>query len=1170
MKSLLLSILFFCAVLVLFSQERTTRKMSDLTPELDSLLTNYKRSADITREERAYYDSICSMVRHSVYQDSKQQKAGKAQKANGTTDFNNRLFDVPAYIPKTPEAAGISLYGNIPVGEYTGTPDISIPIYTMKCGSIELPITLSYHASGIKVAQEATWVGLGWNLIAGGSISLNAVGHADARSSLLPYWSNWQRIVNQWNLPSGANPTDPREGIEDGFLFWSGYFGPDPYTYLTTPDVVAMGLYGQGERDIYEVSLPNGKSFAYVLHPYDNSPMMIGQNKNCKISISPDYVTITDDDGTMYRFNEGTTLLPAVLTYNLSSITSKEGHTINFTYVRANQHRIPVISDTYVINPPPVVFSDRKNVGEDPGFTYYLSRIESDIERVDFSLSTRDDIAPSSSRKLDEILIKNKLADTIVYKYVFGYNYFVGTKVGGDYASADDGGYGLTAITENIRKKRLKLTTLTKTGTSNGASEKHAFTYYEDNPLPYKTSFATDFWGYYNGAENASNLMPPHKHTFIPNLEEMRINSAFLSHYEGELPTAGAIRNPSTVYMKAGTLKTIKYPTGGIVEFDFEPHTHNNCKIISKESYDAANQLSYEYTVNNNGSIMTPSVVFKIPFPQQVTLEASVRFDDYTAAQVAGSGTIIRSIGATGGGIVKELKITSADYGITSFHKTETFALDTGTYVMASTLVGVPVGQGISTRNISSGSIVYRVNQIDRDTLPSIGGGLRVKNIIKKDKSGNTQETTSYMYEISNGSSSGKLLFPLTMMSRQDIVYNPSIPGIYCDHTRYYYTTYRIHSQAVPLHPANIGANVGYSRVLKTITSSGSSNGKVISEYANTEPVKFSSHYTYFPPNNNSSLVKRQILDMAGTKVKEEICSYSINGEQREMINIYAVDNWIGPTGTCHPQLDGFNVLVYNGRFTITLYPSSNYWVDLTQRTEKSYYGSTAVTNTESFSYNNTHQVSQIQRTSSDSALPVTEQFTYPSDNTGYPNMRSYNVISPIVTHARTLDGKTITLTNTYSDSPSQKFTLQSTRENTPSGSYRTADYKYDSKWNPVEITFQNGISEVYLWGYNYSYVIAHIKNTTYATVTSRMGTTDLNTLCSASSPSATLLTKLRTQFPECEVTTWLYKPLVGVAQQTDPREVNTYYEYDQHGRLYRIKDHDGKILQQLDYNYAQ
>ena len=66
--------------------------------------------------------------------------------------------------PLPPSAFQFIKYGENPVSEYTGIPNISIPIYTIKVDNHELPIDLTYHAGGIKVADEATWVGLGWDL----------------------------------------------------------------------------------------------------------------------------------------------------------------------------------------------------------------------------------------------------------------------------------------------------------------------------------------------------------------------------------------------------------------------------------------------------------------------------------------------------------------------------------------------------------------------------------------------------------------------------------------------------------------------------------------------------------------------------------------------------------------------------------------------------------------------------------------------------------------------------------------------------------------------------------------------------------------------------------------------------------------------------------------------
>jgi hypothetical protein len=78
----------------------------------------------------------------------------------------------------SPDAASLGKYG-IPVGLSTGVPQILILIYTVKEGPLQLPIFLSYDASGIKANGIALWGGLGWALNAGGAISRSIVGKSD-------------------------------------------------------------------------------------------------------------------------------------------------------------------------------------------------------------------------------------------------------------------------------------------------------------------------------------------------------------------------------------------------------------------------------------------------------------------------------------------------------------------------------------------------------------------------------------------------------------------------------------------------------------------------------------------------------------------------------------------------------------------------------------------------------------------------------------------------------------------------------------------------------------------------------------------------------------------------------------------------------------------------------
>src|SRR6476660_9420767 len=81
----------------------------------------------------------------------------------------------------SPNAASLGKYGDIPISYNTGTPQISIPIYTAESGSVKLPVSLSYHASGLKAGETASWVGAGWSLSAGGMITRSVMSAPDDR-----------------------------------------------------------------------------------------------------------------------------------------------------------------------------------------------------------------------------------------------------------------------------------------------------------------------------------------------------------------------------------------------------------------------------------------------------------------------------------------------------------------------------------------------------------------------------------------------------------------------------------------------------------------------------------------------------------------------------------------------------------------------------------------------------------------------------------------------------------------------------------------------------------------------------------------------------------------------------------------------------------------------------
>jgi hypothetical protein len=71
----------------------------------------------------------------------------------------------------TPNATSLGLYGEVPVSLFTGLPQIELPIYTLQDGPINVPLSLSYHASGFRPDIHPGWVGSNWALNAGGFIT---------------------------------------------------------------------------------------------------------------------------------------------------------------------------------------------------------------------------------------------------------------------------------------------------------------------------------------------------------------------------------------------------------------------------------------------------------------------------------------------------------------------------------------------------------------------------------------------------------------------------------------------------------------------------------------------------------------------------------------------------------------------------------------------------------------------------------------------------------------------------------------------------------------------------------------------------------------------------------------------------------------------------------------
>jgi hypothetical protein len=93
--------------------------------------------------------------------------------------------NLPKIIPPDPIAMQYQKYGDYPVSNFTGVPDITIPLYTIKEGDLEVPITLSY---GLKPTDPNGFVGAGWVLNTGGIITRTQLQGSDELSGWPSYY----------------------------------------------------------------------------------------------------------------------------------------------------------------------------------------------------------------------------------------------------------------------------------------------------------------------------------------------------------------------------------------------------------------------------------------------------------------------------------------------------------------------------------------------------------------------------------------------------------------------------------------------------------------------------------------------------------------------------------------------------------------------------------------------------------------------------------------------------------------------------------------------------------------------------------------------------------------------------------------------------------------------
>lgn len=493
-------------------------------------------------------------------------------------------------IPKTPEAQGIEKYGNTQVNENTGSPNISVPLYNVKSRFLEVPVSLSYSASGIRVDQEATWTGLGFDLIAGGRITVEIKGSLDNNSrwnimSEGTFKPQFQRIINRLGnyYPRTILTYASVPGLCNGGTV-------DCSTIDTmwdhTKAVETMAWYGVGEPDIFHANFM-GQSVSFYYDMMTDQVKWLGEKSLFDVTNSKDNFgivtnwTIRDNSGIAYYFNQPEkTLMSSIpngmgisqfetnTSWLLTKIVHPSGDSVNFSYANYGKTYPATtpsasVNTTESPNVPGINLSPDNPRDASEQNPYYLTKIETQNVVLDFILTTRDDLKGAGARKLSEIRVSDKITSEVKKKMRFGYGYFSGTLESFHTSQPD-------SVTKYY-KQRLRLDSLYTDDPALTAP--YLFYYYNQVgvSIPEKYSYSQDHWGYYNGRlNNSGSLAAGSPSNLIPTKYSLSLEGIPVG-FSNSIDGFGD-RRASAAHMPVMTMDSIIYPTGGSTKLFYEPH----------------------------------------------------------------------------------------------------------------------------------------------------------------------------------------------------------------------------------------------------------------------------------------------------------------------------------------------------------------------------------------------------------------------------------------------------------------------------------------------------------------------------------------------------------------------------------------------------------------------
>ena len=687
-----------------------------------------------------------------------------AQTIEGEAPFNPSSN----IVPPQPNTAALGKFGDTPISFYTGSPNISVPLYTLSSTRLSVPISINYHPSGLKVEERSSYVGTGWALNAGGVISRTVRGLPDES----PHGYVNGSIISNSITPSILE-TFPETGFSDLVQNCpDGTPNINHSPHHQDLENAASGIHDY-EPDLFTFNFAgySGKfTFDQGGNPYltSHQDVIIETNLfdlgNGDGTLGNIYFKITTPDGNQYFFGgvdlEGFKAFEVTVTEGHANCTPLE----NLITVQQTGWYLRKIIDVNEVDEINFIYEN-----------YSLDDYESQISITKYQRLTS--FGPPLQDKDCKTIIRSPLS-TRVKKIIGAHSYvefFVDSSqprcdVGGDFPLKEMKIFtnniyqqkwefthsSFANVEPNISCGRLRLDAVQQIGNDNTTIPPYVFTY-DSQPLPDRLSTGQDHWGYYNGQDENPHLVPESYPTIDIDAPELLFESCGLGSVIENLyllpyfePMSGADREPEAEKMKAGSIESITYPTGGASVFEFEPHDYKSDEVeyeINQRVETVNTQLA-----SNEGGLHTTT------FTYDPSLLAP-----YTMPKIDG---IIESDCEIGFECLGYVKLTNLTTGAIIFNHSNSgyfsFIIPLATEEDGITEYELTAWHINPTENVSIGNLRWEEANMASPICNKVIGGLRIKSITEVPVVG--EDITTYFEYLGNPtsdcsrSSSGKLI----------------------------------------------------------------------------------------------------------------------------------------------------------------------------------------------------------------------------------------------------------------------------------------------------------------------------------------------------------------------------------------------------------------------------